>query len=177
MSGRQGIPHTLQERFKKPWGLLIRGTFAETTNKIREIIEKEKPPCVVTVGDVVSRNLVDSGICPKLVIVDNKIMRTNITSTFILPAEKEIYVKNPPGTLTQESLNAVEDAFKTSHRVKIVIDGEEDLLTLAAVLYSPENSMVIYGQPNEGAVIVKVTKDKKEEVVEILKGLKETTKD
>lgn len=177
MGGRQSVPQSLQERLKNPWGLLIRGTFEETAIKIRGIVEKEKPSCIVTVGDAVSKNLVESGICPKLVIVDNKIMRTKITSTFTLPAEEEICVKNPPGTLTQEALSAVEDAFKTRHRVKIVVDGEEDLLTLAAVLYSPENSIVIYGQPNEGAVIVKVTKDKKEEAAEILKALKEATKD
>lgn len=177
MGGGQGIPQAIQERLKKPWGLLICGTFTEITSKIREIIEKEKPPCIVTVGDAVSKNLVESGIYPKLVIVDNKIMRSKITFTLTLPAGEEICVKNPPGTLTQEALDAVESAFKTRRKVKIVIDGEEDLLTLAAVLYAPENSLVIYGQPKEGAVIVKVSKDKKEEVVEILKALKEATKD
>ncbi|MCX8176813.1 MAG: GTP-dependent dephospho-CoA kinase family protein [Candidatus Bathyarchaeota archaeon] len=176
MSERQSVPQVFQERLKKPWGLLIRGTFTETIGKIREIIEKENPPCIITVGDAVSKNLVENGIYPKLVIIDNKIMRAKITSTFTLPTGDEIRVKNPPGTLTQEALNAVEDAFKTKNRVKIIIDGEEDLLTLAAVLYSPENSIVIYGQPNEGAVVVKVTRDKKGEAVEILKTLRDASK-
>jgi len=45
------------------------------------------------------------------------------------------------------------------------------LLTLAAVLYAPENSFVVYGQPLEGIVVVKVTEQKKKEITEVLKAM------
>jgi uncharacterized protein (UPF0218 family) len=55
--------------------------------------------------------------------------------------------------------------------VHLVVDGEEDLLTLIAVLYAPEKSWVVYGQPREGAVVVEVTPEKKAETAEILRGM------
>ena len=41
--------------------------------------------------------------------------------------------------------------------VRIMVNGEEDLLVLPVCVYAPENSVVMYGQPNQGLVIVKVT--------------------
>ncbi|MDI6805914.1 MAG: DUF359 domain-containing protein, partial [Candidatus Bathyarchaeia archaeon] len=57
-----------------------------------------------------------------------------------------------------------------------IVDGEEDLLTLIAVLYAPQNSFVVYGQPYEGIVVVKVTPEKKAEVSEILKTMETARK-
>jgi uncharacterized protein (UPF0218 family) len=56
------------------------------------------------------------------------------------------------------------------------VDGEEDLLTLIAVLNAPEKSLVVYGQPYEGIVVVKVTAKKKAEAMEILKAMKTASK-
>jgi uncharacterized protein (UPF0218 family) len=164
------IPPVIRDKLKKPWGKLLRGSFDKTTNEIREIIKEENSPCVITVGDVVSKNLVEGGIHPKLLVVDNKVMRTNVKS-LSLPEGEEVHVKNPPGTITREAIKAIREAFKTDRIVKIIVDGEEDLLTLVAVLYAPENSIVVYGQPGEGAVVVKVTKDKKDEAADILKAM------
>jgi len=164
------IPPELREKLKKPWGKLLRGSFDKTTNEIRVIIKEENSPCVITVGDVVSKNLVEGGIHPKLLIVDNKVMRTNV-KPLPLPEGEEVHVKNPPGTITREAIKAIQEAFKTDRIVKIIVEGEEDLLTPVAVLYAPENSIVVYGQPGEGAVVVKVTKDKKDEAADILKAM------
>jgi hypothetical protein len=93
-----------------------------------------------------------------------------------LAAKKAIYVKNPPGTITEEALKAIQEALKSNSRVKMVVDGEEDLLALIAVLYAPENSFVVYGQPYEGVVVVKATRNKKAEVAEILKAMENVSK-
>ena len=37
-----------------------------------------------------------------------------------------------------------------------MVAGEEDLLTIVAVLKACENSLVVYGQPQQGVVVVKV---------------------
>jgi len=39
----------------------------------------------------------------------------------------------------------------------LMINGEEDLLVIPACIFAPENSIVLYGQPNQGLVIVKIT--------------------
>ncbi|MCK5157960.1 MAG: DUF359 domain-containing protein, partial [Candidatus Heimdallarchaeota archaeon] len=41
--------------------------------------------------------------------------------------------------------------------IVLLITGEEDLLVFPAVLEAPENSFVVYGQPHEGIVLIKVT--------------------
>ena len=165
----------LRIKLEKPIGTLIRGSFAETMKIFKDMTEKEKPAFIISVGDTVSKNLAENHMFPQLSIVDNRVMRRNVQPV-PLTAEKIIHVKNPPGTITEEALEAIQGAIKSNCRVKIVADGEEDLLTLIAVLYSPENAFVIYGQPYEGVVVVKVTPEKKAEVAGILKAMKNVRK-
>ncbi len=172
------LPLNLRKKLKKPLGDLIRGTFDETAKILKTIIENEKQPCIVSVGDIVSKNLVENHVLPRLLIVDNKAMRAKIEPiSAMLNVNEEKHVKNPPGTITLEALNAIKEAFKNNKRVKIVVDGEEDLLTLIAILYAPENALIIYGQPHEGVVVVRATKQKKIEVAKILEVMETTAKD
>lgn len=170
------LPPKLRRRLKKPIGELIRGSYEETMEKLKLLIEKEKPPCVVSVGDVISKNLVEKSLHPKLLIVDNRVMRSNIEPAK-LDAEEEKHVRNPPGTITFEALNAIQKAFKTAHTVKIVVEGEEDLLALPAIQFAPENAFIVYGQPLEGIVVVRATLQKKAEVAEILEEMRAYAKD
>lgn len=160
----------LRRKLKKPLGTLIQGVPSETTKKVRDIAEKEKPPRIISVGDTVSKNLVKNNIFPHLSIVDNRVMRKSIRP-IALGADKTTVVENPPGTITEDALTAIQGAMKSNCRVKIVVEGEEDLLTLIAVLHAPENSIIVYGQPHEGVVVVKATHEKKAEVAQILKAM------
>ena len=170
MATRYRLTPELRKKLKKPIGTLIRGSFKETMKKLKDLVEKENPPMIISVGDIVSKNLTKNNTFPKLSIVDNKVMRKRI-KPIALAADKTLYVKNPPATITEEALATIQEALEHNHRVKIVVDGEEDLLTLAAVLYAPENSFVVYGQPLEGIVVVKVTEQKKKEITEVLKAM------
>lgn len=163
---------SLQRReLKSPLGLLIEGSFDETIKKLKKLIEKEKPSMIISVGDAVSESLIKKDVFPNVFIVDNKVMRKPITS-FSAETEETVYVNNPPGTLTEEALREIQRVLKEKkQRVKIVVDGEEDLLTLPAVLYAPENSLVVYGQPQRGIVAVKVTKLEKERVRQVIEGM------
>jgi len=165
----------LRIKLKTPIGTLIRGSFAETMKTFKDMMEKEKPVIIVSVGDTVSKNLAENHVFPQLSIVDNRVMRRNVKPISLM-TEKTIHVKNPPGKITEEALEAIQEALKSDCRVKLVVDGEEDLLTLIAILYSPENSFVVYGQPYEGVVVVKVTPEKKAEVAEILKAMENVRK-
>jgi hypothetical protein len=102
-------------------------------------------------------------------------MRKKIEPT-VLAAEKVVHVENPAGTITEEATTAIREALEGAKHVHVVVDGEEDLLTLIAVLYAPERSLVVYGQPNEGIVIVKVTPEKKADAAEILKSMETVRK-
>jgi uncharacterized protein (UPF0218 family) len=170
MATRYRLTPELRKKLKKPIGTLVRGSLNETMKKLKDLVEKENPPMIISVGDIVSKNLTRNNMFPKLSIVDNKVMRKRI-QPIALTTGKTLYVKNPPGTITEEALAAIQEALEHNRRVKIVVDGEEDLLTLAAVLYASKNSFVVYGQPLEGIVVVKVTQQKKAEVTEVLKAM------
>lgn len=138
---------------------------------LRALVDKERPTKIVTVGDRVSKDLTDSSIAPDVMIVDNKIMRKKIPFT-VSSVGQTVDVRNPAGTITQEAWSAIEKAIEGPDRTKIVVLGEEDLLALVAVLASPVNSFVIYGQPKEGVVVVKVTSESKQKVKRILGKMK-----
>jgi len=163
-------------KLKEPIGTLIQGSFKETIKKFKEIVEREKPSRIISVGDCVSRTLVESGIFPSLLIVDNKVMRKDV-EPFEFLVDETLFVCNPQGTITVEAMSAIEVAVKAKHSAKIVVKGEEDLLALIAVLYAPEDSFVVYGQPRVGIVFVKVTQQKKIEMLNILNAMKTVSKD
>jgi uncharacterized protein (UPF0218 family) len=158
-------------KFKDPFGMLIQGSFEETMTKLEGIVSKEKPPMIITVGDTVSRNLHKYKIVPQLSITDNNSMRRKLQPESF-PKKTIVNVKNPQGTITQEAINAIQEALQSKKQVNIVVDGEEDLLTLIVVLNAPLNALVIYGQPNKGIVVVKVTPQKKAGAEEIWYAVK-----
>jgi uncharacterized protein (UPF0218 family) len=160
----------LRAKLKEPFGTLIQGTFSETMSKLKTIVEREKPSKIISVGDTVSRNLHEHGMNPQLSITDNKRMRKRIQPR-IFPAKSVIHAENPQGTITKEAITAIQKALESGEQAHIIVDGEEDLLTLIAVLHAPEGSLVVYGQPYEGIVVVKVTPEKKASVMEILKAM------
>lgn len=164
------ITSELREKFKEPFGTLIQGSVNQTMTGLKDLVARQKPPIIVSVGDVVSKNLHDFNIHPQLTIIDNKSQRNRAICEDQM-AEKAVHVINPQGTITQEAICAIKLALEQSEHTHIIVDGEEDLLTLAAVLYGPEKSFVVYGQPNKGIVVVKVTLKKKAEVKEYLKAM------
>ena len=62
----------LRIELKKPLGTLIKGPSTATMKKLKEMVARDNPPIIVSVGDSVSKNLHRYDFCPKLVIVDNK---------------------------------------------------------------------------------------------------------
>ena len=161
----------LRTKLKEPFGRIIEGTPQETMGKMKEIVEKEKPSKIISVGDVVSRNLHKYNLHPELTIMDNISLRDQAMPQEDA-VEKTVCVDNPQGTITQEAIFAVKKALESDEHTHIVVRGEEDLLTLIAVLYAPENAFVIYGQPYSGIVIVKVSREKKARVKEFLNAMK-----
>jgi len=165
------ITAELRAKFKEPFGTLIRGSFDETMGKMKKLLDEEKPPMTISVGDVVSCNLHEHNLHPQLTIIDTKFLR-NQNMPEKTHVEKTVHVNNPKGTITKEAIFAVKEALEKNEHTHIVVEGEEDLLTLIAVLYAPENAIVVYGQPYSGIVVVKVTPEKKAQAKEFLKEMK-----
>ncbi len=159
-------------QFKNPFGRLIKGTVNETMCALKEILKAEKPPTIISVGDVVSRNLHTQGIHPQLSIIDNISLRDQKESAVQAHGEKVFEIKNPQGTITEEAIKTIKRALNKKEHTHIIVDGEEDLLVITAVQFAPLNAFVVYGQPHIGIVVVKVTKEKKAEVTGFLNNMK-----
>ncbi|MCW4027273.1 MAG: GTP-dependent dephospho-CoA kinase family protein, partial [Candidatus Bathyarchaeota archaeon] len=67
----------------------------------------------------------------------------------------------------------VGEAIRFDGRVKVLVEGEEDLLTLVAVLSAPLGSLVVYGQPRTGIVGVGVTEAAKRKFRGIVERMEE----
>jgi len=131
---------------------------------------------LIAVGDAVSESLMKNGVFPDVFIIDNRVMRKEIIP-IEFGAERIFYAKNPAGTISKEAWEKIKNALNSDLQTKIIIDGEEDLLALPAVLFAPENSFVVYGQPREGMVVIKVTEEKRKEVESIIDEMKTNSKD
>ena len=140
--------------------MLIQGSVDETIEQLKSFIEEEKPTRIISVGDAVSNSMIEKGISPDVLIVDNQVMRKKVRPIPV-DVSRTLNIKNAPGTLTDEAWTVIEDALKQKQTTRVLVDGEEDLLTLVAVLCAPEKSLVVYGQPQVGIVAVKVTEQKK----------------
>ena len=147
-----------RQELKNPLGHLFRGSPEQTMTKLKQLIQEQKPPKIIAVGDMVAKNMIEYHIPVSIIVVDNKIVREKTKP--VEAAVHEVFrIRNPPGTLSPEAWDAIEEGLKREQLTKVLVDGEEDLLTLVAVALAPENSLVAYGQPSEGLVAVPVNKE------------------
>ncbi len=160
------LPEELRSELKPPLGKLFKGRGQECIIPMQDLLASA--PKVVAVGDVTTFCLLSSsGRKPDICIVDHKTKRMPVPDHVQqgigdLDSYERIEVNNPPATLTSELVEVIRDLLAGDRRAKIVVDGEEDLATLPAILYAPLGSTVVYGQPNEGSVAVVVTPERKD---------------
>jgi len=145
---------------KRPLGTLLRGSGGSKYVEIAKSIEGEKGRFLISVGDAVSRDLVEGGIDVNVRVVDGKIMR-KYADVAHRAHGRTFMAKNPPGMITLSAWGAIKDAISSGGGL-VIIDGEEDLLALPAIIEAPEGALVIYGQPGEGVVVVEVNESSKE---------------
>lgn len=162
------INEKIRARLKQPLGKLVVGNPNETMSYLKRELAKKKPIKLFAIGDCVTSNLIKFGIEADLYVVDNKIMRKKI-QPISLEKIKTIKVKNPPGTITLEAFEAIRKGSSSLSVMRILVDGEEDLLTLPAIKFAPMGTLILYGQPRIGIVMVKVTSTIQMEVERILK--------
>jgi len=111
------------------------------------------------------------GLKPQIQIIDGLEKRSECAVPADDTINTKLSCKNPPGEITEESTEVIQKAFSSELPVRITVDGEEDLLVLPVCIFAPENSVVMYGQPNEGLVIVHITPDIQAKVQKILDAM------
>jgi uncharacterized protein (UPF0218 family) len=143
--------------------------------RLKDFIEKEKASLVISVGDVVSRNMIEHDVPLNVLIVDNMVMRKPI-QPITVDADQTLHAKNPAGAITDEAWAAIRSAVEQKGQTRVMVDGEEDLLTLAVVLSAPQDAIVVYGQPHRGIVVVKVTQETKERMRRFVDSMEQSSK-
>ncbi|TQD27607.1 GTP-dependent dephospho-CoA kinase family protein [Methanolobus vulcani] len=167
------LPETLRPRFREIFGHLYRGKGADTIEKLS--VDLGSPTKLISVGDVTTFHLLNHGIIPDILIVDDRTKRGPASDRVVVGTKHkgftEISVDNPAGVITEDLIDAVGNALKSDENVRIFVRGEEDLAAVPAILMAPEGSAVLYGQPDEGVVLVKITSDKKEQMEDLLTAI------
>ena len=170
------LPENLRNELKIPLGQLIKNSNPDKEKQIRESFGEH---LVITVGDATSQLLLNMGLIPFLHIIDGQEKRQKCSVP--LPVEpkdieicREIHTKNNAGEISDENFDLIKNIFDETPRtpVRLLVDGEEDLLVLPVCLFAPENSVVMYGQPNEGLVIAEITDEVREKVQKIVNQMK-----
>ncbi|MBS7639302.1 MAG: DUF359 domain-containing protein [Candidatus Bathyarchaeia archaeon] len=157
----------LRSELKAPLGPIIRGSVEETIRELEKLIKFTRPVKIISVGDVISRSILERKLPLDIFIVDNRSMREPI-EPLEFKVDRTLMLTNPAGTIADDSWRVIGEAVNSNGLVKVLVDGEEDLLTIVAVLMAPENSLVIYGQPNEGIVVIRVDGEAKNRMREII---------
>ncbi|MHA2357921.1 MAG: GTP-dependent dephospho-CoA kinase family protein, partial [Candidatus Heimdallarchaeaceae archaeon] len=116
---------------------------------------------ILSVGDIATQTLLSNSVNPDLAVIDDKVQRKKIKPLEFTGFEIR-NAPNPAGSITMEAWNEIRKALKNDeNKIVIKISGEEDLLVFPVILEAPYNSKVLYGQPNEGLVVVTITKEMK----------------
>jgi uncharacterized protein (UPF0218 family) len=161
------MPGDLRNILNQPIGKLLSG----------DALFKELRQCphMVSIGDQVTYTLLHHNLLPRIAIVDFIIKRSEypeeMRKTIQSFGSRVIQVSNPPGCITKELMDALREAFAqelSSLSLRIEVDGEEDLASLAAILLAPNDVTIIYGLPDKGVIVVPATEDNKERVRAVL---------
>ena len=159
------LPKSLRQDLKEPLGPIY-------TDADALLADATEP--IVAVGDIVTYHLLTAGHTPAVALVDERTKRAEVD-----PEVREAVggfdhrrtVENSPATITGALLDALVGALAESGTTLVVVDGEEDLATLPATLAVPDDASVVYGQPDEGMVLVTADADARERCRTLLTGM------
>ncbi|MEJ7641356.1 MAG: GTP-dependent dephospho-CoA kinase family protein [Candidatus Nitrosocosmicus sp.] len=140
---------------KAPFGILIKENEVDEI-KINQFVNRAHK--IITVGDTTTDRLVGFGHIPDLSVIDNKEKRVIKSKTTEFQIDKKVNCENKPGEINADVISLIREITSAEFydKIQIVVKGEEDLVALPLFMYSPDNWVVFYGQPNEGLVVVEV---------------------
>ncbi len=160
------LPPDLRKRLSKPQGFLYRDVieFIKSKNSLDKLI---------SVGDQITHNLLLEGMIPKLSIVDLMVQRNqkfrSLKELGFPDSQKYVTAKNPAGNITLALAENIGKILKSESKSNVlIVEGEEDLAVIPAVLLSPLGFTVIYGQKDKGVVAINVDLQTKTKFLKLL---------
>ncbi|MCG2881215.1 MAG: GTP-dependent dephospho-CoA kinase family protein [Vulcanisaeta sp.] len=128
-----------------PFGIAIAKEAPESIIRVRSEYEDH---FLITVGDVVTINTTRYWRVPDLALIDARTRRTIGTEMVRSGFDEIVSIRNEPATLSLNNILTIKEAVNKAlggRKVLVVVDGEEDLLAIPAVLAAPRRSIVMYG--------------------------------
>ncbi len=130
---------------------------------------------VISVGDVCTITLYQSGIIPHLALVDGKTERSPHSGAERLRFDAVLHVRNPQGSITDEMMHAIKKSMKNRENTLIIVEGEEDLASLVCISEAADGFYVAYGIPGRGMCLVEVNEETRKRAEEVLSRMKKVT--
>ena len=153
----------------KQFSQQVRSALKKPLSKVAKLDSKLKAKNIIAVGDISVATLLKLHILPKISVVDLFVQRkpafSDLSQLGFGGANPDVIVKNEPGQISKSLIDELEKAMKKTSPTVILVSGEEDLAAIPAVLLAPLGTIVIYGQPNKGAVIVHVDQQIKDRLL------------
>lgn len=178
------ISNTQRAFLKQPLGNMLPGIESITYRVDRNLTiggNDSSATFTTVVGDRSTLLFIENNQPFRVAIVDGLIERSAISSNEKQTLENFISKHNIQPITAQNqagliSTTALETVITMSNKIMqktvrpqiIAIIGEEDLLTTVAILSTPLDSYVYYGQRNQGLVEVHVTEQLKEKIFRVL---------
>ena len=163
------LPSDMRDILKKSIGTLVRND-----KELLEHISNDSK--IVSIGDEITYSLLKNNVKPIFCIIDYMIKRKKYNEFKITTirsfGNKVVKIDNPAGTITKDLWETIKFVFESnSDSIRIEINGEEDLASLAAIFLAPSDVTIIYGLPNKGALLIEATDVNKNIVKDVLKKM------
>ncbi|MXV61329.1 DUF359 domain-containing protein [Natronorubrum sp. JWXQ-INN-674] len=155
------LPDDLRHELKEPMGPI------ETD---ANVLLKTVDGPLIAVGDVVTYHFLRAGHPPDVAVVDERTKRQTVDEEIRETVTESTHLEavNPPAEISAEVIEALLEGIAREEPTTILVEGEEDLIALPAIVAAPEGASVVYGQPDEGMVHVTVTDDHRAEMRALL---------
>ena len=122
----------------------------------------------IVVGDSSLETFIKNNWQYDLGIFDKKRQRKDFQSDILDTLKNIEKVSNTAGKIEAQTVTILKSCIQNNSCKHVLVDGEEDLLAVAAILLLPLGSYVYYGQPNQGMVECVVSEKVKEHFFEAL---------
>ncbi len=164
-------------QLKAPLGELIPDREVTKAAILARITKSKYPTILVSIGDRSTERLNEFSVPHSLEIIDRIEERKSRTEIpFSASVEKILYAKNEAGTISSQALTSLASALAQIEEdpaipIRLQIEGEEDLLTLPVLAFFPPETVILYGQPSQGLVIVHARGEPRKRAWDILAEL------
>jgi hypothetical protein len=161
---------------------ILKSEMAEELRETKNKIYQKSPESltdsnyIATIGVICTIKIFEEIREPNLCIIDMKTKRNIALNSkqkiqISKIGKKIVHVQNKAGTISNELWKSIKNNISNNLNTKIVVDGEEDLATLAVISMVQLGAKVIYGMRNRGMVVVDVNQQEKKRADSLLRRM------